>query len=99
MGRISFFVLLLLAPQLASARMYMCVDEATGATSFTDRACETTQSREEIRVNRINPGKDSRTPRKSGKAWRSQADVRKTGTDFNEQRRAFYEREATASTD
>ena len=98
MGRVLVFVMVLLLPQVASARMYMCVDEATGATSFTDRQCDTSGSREEIRVNKLNPGSGTakkNTPRP--KAWRSQTDTRKTGTDFNAQRRALYERKATAS--
>ena len=51
MGRVVIFALVLLVPQVAAARMYMCVDEATGATSFTDRACESESAREEIKIN------------------------------------------------
>lgn len=83
--------------QLAAARMYMCVDEATGATTFTDKACETSHAAEEIRVNAINPGSRSKEPRVKKKTWRSQAEVRKTGSDYNDQRRSLYENEASAS--
>lgn len=95
MRRVLVFFLVLLLPQLASARMYMCVDEATGATSFTDKACETPGVREEIRINPSNRGKPGY--KKKRKSWRSQTDARKTGSDYNAQRRALYESKATAS--
>ena len=63
-----------LVPQLASARMYMCVDEATGATSFTDKACETTGTREEIKVNPINPGDRGAKRSSRRQTWRSDVD-------------------------
>lgn len=99
MGRVIILVLALLVPQMAAARMYMCVDEATGATSFTDKACESATVREEITVNPINPGSKSLKQRRGKhKAWRSQVDARKTGTEYNIQRRGLYEGKATAST-
>jgi hypothetical protein len=91
-------VLLLLAlPQMVSARVYMCVDEATGKTVFTDQGCETASSREEVKVDAANLDSGSRY-RKSGKrkTWNSERDERKTGLDYNAQRRDFYERRATA---
>ena len=99
MIRILFIMLLLLAPQWASARVYMCVDHATGATSFTDKACETVSSREEVRVDPANLDSGSRyvAPAKQ-KTWRSQADTRKSGADCNDERRSVYENKATAST-
>lgn len=99
MSRVLVVVLLLLLPQLASARMYLCVDEATGEATFTDKGCETSGTREEIRVNKINPGAgEAKKNYRARKVWRNDADVRKTGTEFNEERRALYERKATAST-
>lgn len=99
MRRVLVVVLLLLLPQLASARMYMCVDEATGNATFTDKGCETSGTREEIRVNKINPGAgEAKRQYRGRKVWRSDAEVRKSGTDYNAERRALYEREATAST-
>ena len=91
MGRAFILVAVLLLPQGAVARMYMCVDEVSGATSFTDKACETAGSREEIRINPITP--NSASPQRSSdknRAGRSQLDARKTGTDFNAERRALY---------
>jgi len=98
MNRVLVFALMLSVSQFAAAGMYMCVDEATGETSFTDKACESEGTREEIRVNPINPGSDSKARHAGKKTWRSEADVRKTGSDYNAQRRSLYENEATAST-
>ena len=98
MNKVLVFALLVSVAPVATARMYMCVDKATGATSFTDRACETEELREEIRVNPINPGSASTPPRVGQKTWRSQADNRKTGSDYKAQRRSLYENKATAST-
>lgn len=99
MNRIIVIALLLLVPQLASARVYMCVDHATGATSFTDKACETVSSREEVKVDPANLGSGSRYQAAAKKkTWRSQQDKRKTGVDYNAERRSIYENEATAST-
>lgn len=98
MNRFIILVLALLVPQLAAARVYMCVDEATGATSFTDKACETAGTVEEIKVNRVNLDSGTNTARRGrGKSWRSQTDSRRTGEDFNEERRSLYEGKATAS--
>ncbi|MCB1687185.1 MAG: DUF4124 domain-containing protein [Halioglobus sp.] len=99
MKRTIVIALLFLAPQLASARVYMCVDHATGATSFTDKACETVSSREEVRVDPANldSGKRYKEAPKN-KIWRSQEDKRKTGMDYNAERRSIYENKATAST-
>jgi len=99
MGRVLILVLALLVPQVAAARMYMCIDEATGATSFTDKACETEGAQKEIKVEDVNSLSGSNPYRgKKVKAWRSQTDVRKTGSDINAQRRSLYESKASAST-
>jgi hypothetical protein len=99
MKKLTLMALLLLLPQLAVARVYMCVDGATGQTSFTDKACDTASVREEVRVQtaNLNSGQGSAAPAKP-KTWRSQADTRKTGTDYSAERRSMYERKATAGT-
>ena len=98
MKTFAVFVLLLLAPQFAAAKVYMCVDKESGAASFTDRACDSTTLREEVRVQTANldSGKNSARPAKP-KTWRSQADTRKTGLDYNTERRSLYAEKATAS--
>ena len=99
MKKLTLMVLLLLVPQLAAARIYRCVDPATGRISFTDQACDTASVREEIRV--LNPNLDSgrgHAVPATRETWRSQADTRKTGTEFNAERRSLYANKATAST-
>jgi hypothetical protein len=84
--------LLLLLPQVAAAKVYMCVDHVTGKTSFTDKACEVAGTREEVRVDPANLDSGSRYARPSKpKTWRSEADTRKTGADYNADRRSLYE--------
>jgi hypothetical protein len=98
MKTLTLLALLLLLPQLAAAKVYMCVNQETGAASFTDRACETSSVREEVRVQDANLGSGqqvARTPKP--KTWRSQADTRKTGIDYNAERRSLYANKATAS--
>lgn len=93
-------LLLVLIPQLASAKVYMCVDPATGKTSFTDKACATVASREEVRVGTTNLNSGSRSGRAgSTKTWTSDRDTRKSGLDYNTQRRVIYDNNPTASTD
>jgi hypothetical protein len=76
----------------------MCVDPDTGKTSFTDKACETASIREEVRVDPANLDSGSRYgARAKQKTWRSQSDTRKTGADYNAERRGIYEGKATAS--
>lgn len=98
MNRLMVIALLLLAPQFAMARVYMCVDQATSQTTFTDKACETSGSREEVRVRTANldSGKNYAAPAKR-KTWRSQADTRRTGADLTAERRNLYQNKATAS--
>lgn len=85
-------IVLLLLPQLAAARVYMCVDPATGKTSFTDKACATNSPGEEVKVDTANPGSAARTPRKDpGKAWQSQRDRAMSGLGHNRERRALHE--------
>jgi hypothetical protein len=93
-------LVLLLAPQLAAARVYMCVDPETGKRSFTDKACEKAASREEVRVSSTNLDSGSHSARGgASKTWNSQRDTRKTGNDYNAQRRDLYENDPTASAD
>jgi hypothetical protein len=99
MKKLTFMALLLLVPQLAAARVYMCVDTATGKTSFTDQACNAASVREEVRVpsSNLDSGQRNVAPAQR-KIWRSQADTRKTGIDYNAERRSMYENKATAGT-
>ncbi|MEZ5502911.1 MAG: DUF4124 domain-containing protein [Halioglobus sp.] len=98
MKQLTLLALLLLLPQLAAARVYMCVDHETGRTSFTDKACATASAREEVRVDAANldSGKNYAKPHKP-KTWRSQADTRKTGIDYTAERRSLYQNKATAA--
>lgn len=96
--RVLLLVLLLL-PQLAAARVFMCVDEATGRTSFSDKGCQTTASQEEVRVEASNVFSGSRTAEAPApKAWVSDRDTRKTGRDYSAEKSSLLEHKATAST-
>lgn len=78
-------LLLLLGPQLAWAKIYMCRDAVSGKTTFTDRACEQSVAiREEVRVSptNVDSGKRTAAPAPRG-AWVSDRDTRKTGRDYN----------------
>ena len=99
--KISLLLILLLLPQLASARVYMCVDPNTGKTSFTDRGCQTASYREEVRVDPANLGSGKRAARGKApdKTWNSERDSRKSGIEYNEQRRHERENNSTASVD
>ncbi len=93
-------ILVAVLPQVASARVYMCVDQATGKTSFTDKACETSDAREEVRIDRTNLDsgqKYGKAPRE--KTWRSEEENRKSGREYNASRRAVYDPSTTASTE
>lgn len=90
--------LLLLVPQLAAARLYLCVDPVTGDTTFTDKGCKSAASREELRVPPTNVDSGSRTAEAvSRKSWVSDRDTRKTGRDYNAEQRRLLENNATAS--
>lgn len=90
--------IVLMLPQLAAARVYMCVDAATGKTSFTDKACATSGVREEVRVDATNLDSGAKY---SGagpeKTWRSEEDTRKSGVEYGADRRNLYDNKATAS--
>ena len=88
----------LLLPQVAMARVYMCVHPATGVASFTDKACPTGDLREEVKVDATNLDSGGKYV-KAGpeKTWRSEEDTRKSGLDYNAERRGIYESGATAS--
>ena len=94
-------ILLLLLPlsQVATARVYMCVDPETGVTSFTDKACEKSASGEEVRVNATNydSGRRTASTSRGPKVWNSHRDTRKTGRDYNDERRRMYQEKATAT--
>ena len=94
--RVLLLVLLLL-PQLAAARVFMCVDPATGAKSFSDRGCPTVKLQEEVRVQATNVDSGRRTARAAPrKTWTSDRDTRKTGLDFSAEQRRLNERQAPA---
>jgi hypothetical protein len=99
MKNLILVTLLLMVPQFAAARVYMCVDQATGQTSFTDKACDNASVREEVKVlpSNLDSGKRYVAPTQR-KTWRSQTDTRKTGADYNAERRSVYESKATAAT-
>ena len=101
MKQLLVILLIVMFPLAARAEMYMCVDPQTGATSFTDTACKGAAAPQEIKVNAINPGGARQTsqPRARDKAWRSQLDARKTGTDFNSERRTVYRAKSLTAAD
>ena len=91
-------LVLLLLPQVAAARVYMCVDPATGTKSFTDHGCQASSSREEVRIQATNANSGSRTARSNSvKTWVSDRDTRKTGREYSAERRRLIENNATAS--
>jgi len=83
MKKLVLLLLLLPLSQVALARVYMCVDPQTGKTSFTDKACEKTAAREEVRVDEV--------PVSGPKVWNSHRDTRKDGRDYNDERRSLYQ--------
>lgn len=84
-------LILLPLPHSAQAGVFMCVDPKTGKTSFTDKACEKTASREEVRVND--------DPASGPRVWNSHRDTRKDGRDYNDERRSLYQEKAIADAD
>ena len=92
-------LVLLLLPQLAAAKVYMCVDPKSGKTIFTDKGCEATAATEEVRIDptNVDSGRNTRGA-VAKKTWSSDRDTRKTGRDYEEQRRRIQENNATAST-
>lgn len=82
--------LLMSVSQVTAAQVYMCVDEATGNTYFTDAGCTTEGKREEVRVGAANL-ESGKNYTKSGKrkTWNSQRDERKSGLDYNAERRSI----------
>ncbi|MDH4041557.1 MAG: DUF4124 domain-containing protein [Gammaproteobacteria bacterium] len=92
-------LLVLLLPQLAAARVFICVDPVTGKKSFSDKGCVATQSQEEMKVGATNVTSGSRTAQAApAGTWTSDRDTRKTGRDYNAED-ALLRNEATASTD
>ena len=98
MARLLVITLLILVPQMATARVYMCVDQATGKASFTDRSCESAGTRAEVRVDPTNLDSGAQyAKRGKKKTWRSEADTRKSGSDYNADRRMLYKNKAAAN--
>jgi len=94
-------ILCLLVSPLASAKVYMCVDPATGKTSFTDKGCEATASREEVKIPPANANSGSRSnsgESSKNKTWLSDRDTRKTGRDYSAQKRTMAEIAAPPAT-
>ena len=97
----ALMLVLLLAPfsQGALGRVYMCVDPETGATSFTDKACAESSPGEEVRVNTTNyeSGRRTASTSRGPKVWNSHRDSRKTGREYNDERRRMYQEKASAA--
>jgi hypothetical protein len=84
-------ILVALLPQVASARVFMCVDRETGKATFTDKGCDTPAAREEVRVDATNLESGRRAAESgAGKTWNSERDRRKTGRQYNLQYRQGY---------
>ena len=90
-------LLALILPQFATAGVYMCVDPQTGKKTFTDRACEDSAAREQLRVDSANSATGAHTTRAGGaKTWNSDRDKTRTGRDYREEERV---RTGTADAD
>ncbi len=64
----------------------MCVDQVTGKTSFTDKGCRASASREEVRIPPANTDSGSRSDSQEptgNKTWVGDRDTRKTGRDYS----------------
>jgi len=93
-------LLLFLIPQLAMARVYMCVDEASGQTTFTDKGCHTSAKQAEVRVPASNVDSGANTAEEpEQQTWVSDRDTRKTGRDYSAERRRLAQGSTTASID
>ena len=70
---LTFLLLLFLSP-LLSAEIFVCVDPATGEKSFTDKACGSHGTGDEVKIKKGNFGASGGTRDKTSgtKAWRSQ---------------------------
>ena len=91
-------LVLLLLPQLASAKVFMCVDPATGKKTFSDKGCQTSATREEVRIQTTNVESGRRTAGPADtKTWVSDRDTRKTGRDYFAEKRDLVRSQATAS--
>ncbi len=89
----------LLAPQLASAEVFMCVDPDSGKKTFTDKACPTPGERKKVKVQPTNFGQGSKTAYGQG-TWSSDRDAAVSGRDnLNSNSRRMATAEATGSVD
>ena len=94
--RVLILVLLLL-PQLAAAGVFMCVDPASGATSFSDKGCAASVDQEEVKVEATNVFSGNRTAESpKRKTWASDRDTRKTGRDYTAEKSEQLRNKATA---
>lgn len=93
-------LVLILMPQLALAKVYMCVDPVTGKATFTDKGCEAKATTEEVKVQATNVDSGSRTAAPAPRGtWVSDRDTRKTGRDYNAMGRGQKSGDPTASID
>lgn len=70
----------LMAPQLSSAEVFMCVDPDSGKKTFTDKACPTAGERKKVKVQPTNFGQGSKTAYGQG-TWSSDRDTTVSGRD------------------
>lgn len=70
----------LLAPQLSSAEVFMCVDPDSGKKTFTDKACPNAGERTKVKVDPSNFGGGSKTAKNAG-TWSSDKDTSVSGQD------------------
>jgi hypothetical protein len=90
-------LMLVLLPQMATAAVYMCKDPVSGKTTFSDKGCATSATREEIRIQDTNLDSGRRTTGAADrKAWVSDRDTRKTGRDHFAAKRDLLGNRATA---
>lgn len=70
----------LLAPQLSSAEVFMCVDPESGKKTFTDKACPSAGERKKVKVQPTNFGQGNKTNYNQG-TWSSDRDKSLAGRD------------------
>ena len=78
LGKALILLMLLAAPQLSLAEVFMCTDPATGKKTFTDKACPTTGERKKVKVQPTNFGQGNTTDHNKG-TWTSDKDTSVAG--------------------
>ncbi len=88
--RLLTLLILLTLPLSAAAEIFVCVDPATGEKSFTDKACGSHGTGDEVRVKKGNFGDSGGTRDKNtgARVWRSddRSDM-STSADYSGPRR------------